>query len=114
MSHFRTIGIKNELLRRAKLLLAASLLVPWHAVAQTGTTLDDINFSQLPGNRVQIELSLSAPINEPLNFAIDSPARIALDFPGVKLNLARRTETIVSAWRAVLQPLRPRAAREWC
>lgn len=75
-------------------LLAALLLAPFHAQAQVGATLDDMSFSQLPGNRVRVELTLSQPVKDPLSFAIDSPARIALDFPSVKLNLARRTENI--------------------
>jgi type IV pilus assembly protein PilQ len=37
---------------------------------------------------------LSGPVDEPLSFAIDEPARVALDFPGVSLNLPRKTENI--------------------
>jgi type IV pilus assembly protein PilQ len=81
--------------RIALVTLAAVLLVPWQVAAQQGATLDDINFAQLPGNRVQVQLTLSQPMgDEPLSFAIDNPARIALDFPGVKLNLDRRTANI--------------------
>jgi len=75
-------------------LLAALLVTPIHTHAQGGATLDDMSFSQLPGNRVRVELTLSQAVEDPLSFAIDSPARIALDFPNVKLNLARRTENI--------------------
>ena len=57
-------------------------------------TLDQIAFAALPGDRVQVQLFMSAPVEEPLSFAIDNPARIALDFPGVTLNLPRKTESI--------------------
>jgi type IV pilus assembly protein PilQ len=80
--------------RGVGLVLAFWLLAPWQAGAQSGATLDDISFANLPGNRVQIDLTLSEQASVPLNFAIDSPARIAFDFPDVKLNLARRTEKI--------------------
>jgi type IV pilus assembly protein PilQ len=81
--------------RIALVTLAAALLVPWQVHAQQGATLDGVDFAQLPGNRVQVQLTLSQPVaDEPLSFAIDNPARIALDFPGVKLNLDRRTENI--------------------
>jgi len=80
--------------RAMGIILAAWLLTPWHASAQGGTTLDEISYANLPGNRVQVELTLSAPVETPLNFAIDTPARIALDFPNVRLNLPRRTENI--------------------
>jgi type IV pilus assembly protein PilQ len=94
MSQLHTIASNHSLWRKAAVLFIASLFLPWHALAQSDTTLDGISFSQLPGNRVQIQLTLSETISDPLNFAIDNPARIALDFPNVKLNLARRTEKI--------------------
>ncbi len=57
-------------------------------------TLDSISYSSLPGERVRVHLSLSEPAKEPLSFAIDDPARVALDFPGVTVNLPRKTQTI--------------------
>ena len=60
-----------------------------------GITLDDISFSALSGDRVLVKLELSEALQgEPLNFTIDNPARIALDFPGVGLNLAEKSQTI--------------------
>jgi type IV pilus assembly protein PilQ len=74
----------------AALLLAAS-----HAsFAQSSVTLDDISYAALPGDRVQVELKLSGRVDEPLSFAIDNPARVALDLPGVNLNLPRKTSDI--------------------
>jgi type IV pilus assembly protein PilQ len=64
------------------------------AHAQEGTTLNKISFSTLPGDRVEVILDMSGPVKEPLSFAIDEPARVALDFPGVSLNLPRKTEDI--------------------
>ena len=57
-------------------------------------TLDGVSFAKLPGDRVQIRLQLSEPVDEPLSFAIDNPARIALDFPGVSIDLASKTQDI--------------------
>ncbi len=58
-------------------------------------SLDDVSFASLPGDRAQIKLLLSEPLDtEPLNFTIDNPARIALDFPGVSLNLSKKSHTI--------------------
>jgi type IV pilus assembly protein PilQ len=72
------------------------ILAGWMQVtlAQDDVTLDKVTYSTLPGDRVQVRLKLSGPVKEPLTFAIDKPARVALDFPGVKPNLERRTETI--------------------
>ena len=94
MSQLRTIATQTSLWRKAAILFIAVLMLPGHAAAQSGATLDNISFSQLPGERVQIQLTLSEAVAAPLNFAIDNPARIALDFPNVKLNLLRRTENI--------------------
>ena len=58
-------------------------------------TLDDISYSSLPGDRVQVDLKLSEPLQgEPLNFTIDNPARIVLDFPDTSLNLGNKNQSI--------------------
>ncbi len=49
--------------------------------AGSGTALQDVTFTQLPGERVQFKLSFSRSAVEPGSFTIDNPARIALDFP---------------------------------
>jgi len=81
--HFKVSALATGMLA---LLLSATV--------QAAGTLDQVSFSQLPGDRVQIELTLSQAVSEPLNFAIDNPARIALDLPDIKLNLSRRTKNI--------------------
>lgn len=58
-------------------------------------TLDDISYSSLPGDRVQVEIRLSEPPQgEPLNFTIDNPARIVLDFSDTSLNLANKNQSV--------------------
>ena len=58
-------------------------------------TLDDISYSSLPGDRVQVDLKLSEPPQgEPLNFTIDNPARIVLDFPDTTLNVSNKNQTV--------------------
>lgn len=99
---FDLLGVsKPKGLRRCGVLpaavtaLAAWLLLGGQAVfAQSGVTLNEISYASLPGDRVQVELQLSGPVDEPLSFAIDNPARVALDFPGVSLNLANKTAEI--------------------
>lgn len=70
----------------------------WLALAWAGpanaATLDEMSYSSLPGDRVQVKLSLSEPPAQPASFAIDKPARIALDFPGVGLNVAQKSQSI--------------------
>ena len=71
-------------------LLVPLLIGPWGA-AFAATTLENVEFAALPGNRVQIDLVMSAAVKPPENFATESPARIALDFPGVTSALADKT-----------------------
>ncbi|MCG8324185.1 MAG: type IV pilus secretin PilQ [Thiotrichales bacterium] len=59
------------------------------------SALEGISFSALPGDRVQIKLDLDTPQTaEPLNFTIDNPARIALDFPNTILNTSNRNISV--------------------
>ena len=58
-------------------------------------TLDNISYSVLPGERVQLQIELSEPMDgEPLHFTIDNPARIALDFPNTELGSVKKSQSI--------------------
>jgi len=57
-------------------------------------TLDEITFATLPGDRVQIKLTMSEAAIEPGSFTIDNPARIALDFPGTTSRLSSKKQNI--------------------
>lgn len=58
-------------------------------------TLEDISFSALSGDQVEVMLSFSGePPGVPTSFTIDDPARIALDFPGVSSALERESQVI--------------------
>ena len=43
--------------------------------------LQDISYSSLPGNRVEIILTTAEPVVDPKSFTTDNPARIAIDLP---------------------------------
>ena len=73
-------------------LLAA---LAWFTASAFGGTVDDIKYNSLPGDRVQIKLHLSQPLTaDPLNFTINNPARVALDFPGTSLAVKNKSQTI--------------------
>ena len=67
--------------------------VPTHASAEENA-ITEINYSSLPGDQVQIRLSLENQAAEPGSFTIDNPARIALDFPNTKVKLPSRSQNI--------------------
>ena len=58
------------------------------AFAQESVNLNEILFSKLPGDDVQINIITDGELDEPGSFSTDSPARIALDFFGMKSQLA--------------------------
>ncbi|MGQ0593969.1 MAG: type IV pilus secretin PilQ [Gammaproteobacteria bacterium] len=65
------------------------------AARAAALTLDEVSFTTLPGNEVQVRLGLSgSPGKPPQAFTIDNPARIALDFADTGLNLADRHRAI--------------------
>jgi len=75
-------------------ILAHGLLLLTAPVILWANTLEDIDFTTLPGERIQIRLKLAEPAPEPSTFTIDNPARIALDLPNTKLGLKQRSKDI--------------------
>ncbi len=73
------------------------LLTMWlTATATQAADLQDVDFTTLPGDKAQVTLTFSEPVAAPENFATDEPARIVLDFDGVKNKLSERTQQINS------------------
>ena len=86
-SAMRKVQLIATTLSGLSLLLVSSLLY--------AASLDDISYTSLPGDRVQLKLKLSEPLaQDPLSFTIDNPARIALDFPATGLNLPQKSQSI--------------------
>ena len=56
--------------------------------------LQDISFSTLPGNKVQINMTLAEPVSQPASFATDNPARIAIDLPGTSSALKQKVTPV--------------------
>ena len=73
------------------------LLTMWlSATAAQAADLQDLDFTTMPGDKAQVTLTFSEPVAAPENFATDEPARIVLDFNGVKNKLSERTQQINS------------------
>ncbi len=80
-----------------KQLLAAVLWVFTISMAtavHASNMLEDISFASIPGDKIQVVLKFSESAPEPGSFTIDSPARIALDFPDTKVTLKDKRQTI--------------------
>jgi len=56
--------------------------------------LENIGFSSLPGDKIQINLNFSARAQAPVSFSTDNPARVVLDFPNAISTLKKKKQVI--------------------
>lgn len=75
----------------AVMLLAGSA---YAASAHAANALQKIASNSLPGGGVQVVLTLAGPAPQPVGFTTDRPARIALDLPGTRNDLAQKNQSI--------------------
>ncbi|MGI9307631.1 MAG: AMIN domain-containing protein, partial [Gammaproteobacteria bacterium] len=74
---------------------AVSVLGIQPLLAQEGTNqLANIEAQSLPGNRVELRLTMTNPAPDPLAFTIDQPARIVLDLPDTGSSMDSRRKDI--------------------
>ncbi|WP_431066285.1 type IV pilus secretin PilQ [Methylotuvimicrobium sp.] len=60
------------------------------AVQASEVQIQNLDFTRLSGGRLQLQLELNGPAPAPRVFHTDNPARIALDFSGVKSGLSKK------------------------
>ncbi len=60
----------------------------------TAADLQSVDYSSLPGDKTQLVLTFSEPVEKPNTFAIDDPSRVVLDFAGVKNLLNKKIQKI--------------------
>lgn len=56
-----------------------------------GLILEGVDFATLPGDNLQVVLTLNGPATAPRAFHTDNPARLALDLPGVSNGLDKKS-----------------------
>ena len=78
--------------RHSKITWLGALLltIQMSCVWASDLSITELNFSSLAGDKIQIEIEMDGEVAEPKIFQTDNPARIALDFFGVKSNLAKK------------------------
>lgn len=82
--------------RLIKLLMLVGFLLA-STVAQSMTRLQSIDYSQLPGDRLEFVLRLDGPAATPRDFQTENPDRIVLDFPGIGNALDKRALAVQRA-----------------
>jgi type IV pilus assembly protein PilQ len=89
--------LKKYLIQIFSMLCLFSLLVMANianAEEAAPNVIQDVQYSTLPGSRLQISLELSEHAVTPLSFTIDNPARIAFDFADTGSKLSKRSQPI--------------------
>lgn len=69
-------------------------LFPLASVEAADLAISSVEIASIAGDKLQIQLEMTGPAIEPKVFHTDNPARIAMDFPGVKSTLDKKTFTI--------------------
>ncbi|MGK0224037.1 MAG: type IV pilus assembly protein PilQ, partial [Limisphaerales bacterium] len=79
----------------ARLMAVASLILT-NLLATSGwaVTMQDIEFSSLPGDRTEIRMVFDGQPPSPNGYTIEQPARIVLDLPGVISGLEEKHHTL--------------------
>jgi len=93
----QTISMGKYLLQTFSLfcLLSTLAFANTNPAAETSSnSIQSVEYSSLPGNRLQISLELSEEAVTPLSFTIDNPARIAFDFANTGSKLPKRSQPI--------------------
>ena len=71
-------------------VFALLLLVRFSLACAEPLQLQSLDFSTLPGDSLQVQLTLNGPAFSPRVFSTDNPPRIALDLPGVSNGLEKK------------------------
>ena len=83
----------NRIKNKSTLVFIAFLFV-FLSTPLYAASLNDISFSSLPGNQIQVTFKFSENAPDPKSFTVDEPARLAFDFPQTKNKLSWRTRRI--------------------
>jgi len=70
--------------------LTAGAILFGYASSSLSAVLQDIKFSELPGEKAQIKLTFDEPPLKPQSYSIDQPARVVIDFPDVSSALSQK------------------------
>lgn len=83
-----TMHLKRSVGAAAAMIGAVMLTV--FSAAASASTLQDVRFAELPGDRFEVRMGFDALPSQPTGYTIEQPARIVLDFEGVDNGLAQR------------------------
>lgn len=90
--------VKNENMvinyLKATLTFSIASMMTMVSMIAAATDLQSVDYSSLAGDKTRLVLTFSEPVEKPKTFSIDDPARVVLDFTGVKNLLDKKTQQI--------------------
>ncbi|MBU0501310.1 MAG: type IV pilus secretin PilQ [Gammaproteobacteria bacterium] len=75
-------------------LMGLLALLISHPALSAGISIEKLDFSSLPGDRVQIRVKANGNLPKPSSFTTDNPARLAVDFDNVGSKLPKMSQGI--------------------
>jgi len=87
----RAESVKGLSMKRLGLVLIAAM---WSLAAQAKVAMTGMDFSALPGGKVEIRMDFNGAPPEPKGYTIEKPARIALDLNDVVSQVAQKKHTL--------------------
>jgi len=94
MKNIKLLG-KIKMKKQLKIAMLAVLLGSISTMTSAiANTLENISFSSLTGDQIQIVIKTTEPVENFRHFTTDGPARIAIDLPSTTSALAKKTQII--------------------
>ncbi len=84
------VGLMAAQYLKRCLVIVAALLVG----VVNATEITNVGFNVMPGDKVEIRITMDSPPPNFKEFTTVNPARIAMDFDGVTINLAKKTHNV--------------------
>lgn len=84
-------SVKGLSMKKLGLVLIAAM---WSLAAQAKVAMTGMDFSSLPGGKVEIRMDFNGAPPEPKGYTIEKPARIALDLNDVVSQIAQKKHTL--------------------
>lgn len=88
----RELGVAFMASQKLKQCLVIVLL--WSIGAVNATEINNVGFNVMPGDKVEIRVSMDTAPPSFQEFTTNNPARIAMDFAGVSTNLTKKTHNV--------------------
>lgn len=86
------LSMHQKILFSFILMILSGFYLP--SASAVSNNIEDISYSTLPGNRLQVDIRLTHDAVKPLSFNIDNPARVAFDFNNTKSKVSKRRQQI--------------------